>query len=68
MSYKAEVIADNSGEWVSNALRFATNPEAEAYVADLKWRWTSVRSTRVVQCDDPVTAKWEAGSLIHWPS
>lgn len=54
MSYKAEVIADNSGQWCSNALRFATREEAETYVSDLAWRWTSVRDTRVVECEDPV--------------
>lgn len=51
-SYKA--IADNSGQWCGNALRFATRDEAEAYVADLAWRWTAVRDARVVECDDPV--------------
>lgn len=55
MSYKAEVIADNSGNWVSNMLRFETEAQAQAYVKDLAFRWTSVRDTRVVQCDDPVT-------------
>lgn len=55
MSYKAEVIADNSGKWVSNSLRFATEAEAERYVKDLAMRWMSVRDMRVVQCDDPVT-------------
>jgi hypothetical protein len=54
-SWKAEVIADNSGQWVSNALRFATATEAERYVSDLAMRWTAVRQTRVVECDDPVT-------------
>ena len=59
-SYKAEVIADSSGTWCGNGLRFATEAEAQAYVKDLEWRWTSVRETRVVPCDDPVTEKREA--------
>jgi hypothetical protein len=54
MSYKAEVIADSSGEWVANGLRFATEAEARAYVDDLAGRWTAVRQTRVVACEDPV--------------
>ncbi len=54
MSFKAEVIADSSGKWCGNALRFATREEAEHYVADLMMRWTAVRDTRVVECDDPV--------------
>lgn len=54
MSWKPEVIADNSGKWVSNMLRFATREEAEQYVYDLAMRWTAVRDTRVVECDEPV--------------
>lgn len=48
MSYKAEVIADSSGQWCGNALRFATRKEAEDNVADLMMRWLAVRETRVV--------------------
>lgn len=55
MSYKVEVIADDSGVWVSNALRFATEREANAYGHDLAYRWTAVREFRVVPTDDPVT-------------
>lgn len=54
-SWKAEVIADSSGKWCSNMLRFPSREQAENYVADLMMRWTSVRDTRVVECDDPVT-------------
>lgn len=54
MSWKAEVIADSSGQWAGNMLRFATREKAEAYVLDLASRWTLVRDTRVVECDDPV--------------
>ena len=32
MSFKPEVIADSSGQWCGNALRFATREEAEANV------------------------------------
>jgi hypothetical protein len=60
-SWKAEVIADSSGEFCSNALRFATKAEAEGYVADLEWRWTAVREKRVVECDDPVNYKFSDG-------
>jgi hypothetical protein len=54
MSYKAEVIADSSGEWVANALRFPTREMAEKYGADLSMRWTAVREWRVVESEDPV--------------
>ena len=53
MSFKPEVIADSSGQWCGNALRFATREEAEANVQDLMMRWFAVRDTRVVGCDDP---------------
>ena len=57
MSFKAEVIADASGQWTSNALRFATEQEAKIYVDDLFMRWTAVRESRVVECDDPVNTQ-----------
>lgn len=66
-SYKAEVIADNSGQWVGNGLRFASVAEAEAYVRGLASRWTLVRDTRVVPCDDPVTHAWVGGRLVDLP-
>jgi hypothetical protein len=52
MAYKAEVIADSSGNWAGNALVFATEAEAEAYVLDLARRWTLVRETRTVETDE----------------
>lgn len=58
MSWKAEVIADSSGQWVGNALRFATREEAEVYVIDLMMRWTAVRETRVEPSADPVNSGW----------
>ena len=65
MSYVAEVIADDSGTWAGNSLRFATEDEAKLYVADLASRWTLVRETRVVQSDDPVNYKIEHGKLVR---
>jgi hypothetical protein len=53
-SYKVEVVADDSGEWCGNELRFALKDEAEAYAADLSGRWLAVRAWRVVGSDDPV--------------
>lgn len=55
MSWKPEVIADSSGKWSGNALRFETKHEAEVWVQDLMMRWFAVRDTRVVECDDPVS-------------
>lgn len=65
MSWKPEVIADSSGKWAGNSLRFATKAEAEANVENLMMRWTSVRETRVVECDDPVNYAWRDGRLVN---
>jgi hypothetical protein len=62
MSYKAEVLTGRSGgTWVGNGCRFATHPEACAYITDLMYRWTSVTDTRVVKCDDEVNSEWKEG-------
>lgn len=51
-SYKVEVIADNSGVWVGNALRFKTMKDATAAGRDLFARWTLVREYRVVEAEE----------------
>lgn len=65
MSYKAEVIADNSGQWCSNQLRFATEDEARIYGTDLSRRWTLVRQLRVSTSDEPVNARMVGSRLEH---
>ena len=61
MSWKPEVIADRSGQWTGNALRFATYQEARENVLDLMNRWTAVTGWRVVESDDPVNYRWVDG-------
>ena len=63
MSFKPEVIADASGKWCGNALRFATHEEAEAKVQDLMMRWFAVTETRVAESDDPVNYRYIDGRL-----
>lgn len=65
MSWKPEVIADSSGKWTPNGLRFATREEAEANVKDLSYRWSAVREIRVVESDDPVNYAWRNGKLVN---
>ena len=65
MAWKPEVIADNTGKWAGNALRFATKEEAEANVLDLSMRWLAVRDTRVVEVDEPVNYRWIAGKGLE---
>jgi hypothetical protein len=50
--YRVEVIADSSGKWCGNAIRFDTVDEGKAYGADLASRWTLVRAWRVVDGDE----------------
>lgn len=51
-SFAAEVIADSSGKFCGNALRFPTREAAEAYARDLSSRWMMVREWRVVESAD----------------
>jgi len=53
MSWKAEVFTE--GKWYSNAIRVATQEEAEAYGRDLLNRWLVPTDMRTVESDDPVT-------------
>ena len=64
MSFKPQVIADRSGQWSENSLRFATQEEAEASAADLASRWLLVIAHRAVPSDDPVNYAWKDGQLV----
>jgi hypothetical protein len=70
MCFKPEVIADSSGKWTGNALRFETEQEAKTYVDDLMMRWTLVRDTRIVTSEEPENARLQLVSennfrLVH---
>jgi hypothetical protein len=58
MSWKIEVVVDDSGEWESDPLRFESEREALAYARDLEFRWSAVRDKRVVKSEDPVNDSW----------
>jgi hypothetical protein len=51
-SWKVEVIADNSGKWAGNGMRYSTEAAAKDAGSSLAWRWTAVREWRVVPSDD----------------
>jgi hypothetical protein len=55
LSWAPEVIADSSGEWCRNSLRFATEREAMASARELMGRWFAVRECRAAPSSDPVT-------------
>lgn len=63
MSWAPEVVADSSGEFCGNSLRFATKEEAEANAHDLMMRWMLVTDTRAVESSDPVNYAWKDGRL-----
>jgi hypothetical protein len=68
VSFRAEVITNREGDWVSNRCRFATIEEASGYVTDLWRRWTMVTDIRVVNCDDPVNFRYINGELLAIPT
>lgn len=51
----------NTGEanLSTNALAFATEPEAKSYGQDLYMRWTLVRSFEVLPSTEKVSARWD---------
>jgi hypothetical protein len=61
MSWAPQVIADASGKFFGNALRFATYDEAYANVLALQDRWFLVREVRVIETNDPVNVRWVDG-------
>lgn len=64
-SWKPEVIADSSGKWCSNALRFATKAEADRSASDLMDRWMLVTECRATESIDPITHAIVDGKLTH---
>ena len=60
MSYKPEVIADSSGKWYGNALRFATEREALDNARDLMARWLLVLDCRAAPSADQVNYSWDS--------
>lgn len=46
--YRVEVIADSSGKWAGNGMRYTTVDEAKREAINLANRWLAVREWRVV--------------------
>jgi hypothetical protein len=60
MTWKVEVVVDDSGEWVGDPLRFETDREALAYARDLEFRCSAVRDKRLVKSEDPLNPNFGA--------
>lgn len=66
--FRVDVIADDSGKWVSNAMRYLTREDAEEAARDLEARWTLVREWRVVPdagADIGVTVRIARLGIVH---
>jgi hypothetical protein len=63
-SWAPEVQTDQTSKWYGNSLRFATQEEAEASVAELASRWFAVHSVRTVESADPVNYRFVENRLI----
>jgi hypothetical protein len=55
-SWAVEVIADDSGTWAGNGMRYPSEVSAWWAAKSLATRWTLVREVRVVESPDPVNA------------
>lgn len=62
-SFKADLIADDSGVWASNGIRLATVEEAISYAQFKEATWILVRKWPVTPTQDPVNARFEQGRL-----
>lgn len=61
MNFKPGVVTDDSGKLYTNALVFATREEAQASADELMSRWMLVRSTGVIETEDPVNYRFVDG-------
>ena len=51
-SFKVMVLADNSGKYCGNGLRFANEQAAQDYAVDLAMRWMAVSDWKVEPSED----------------
>jgi hypothetical protein len=70
MSWKVEVVMDDTGEWEGDTLRFVSEQEALAYARDLEFRCSAVRDKRIVRSEDTANHRWTPRGvrLIHAPN
>jgi hypothetical protein len=63
-SWACWVLAHGETEWATNALRFATKEEADAWGRDLLGRWTAAKETESRPSTDPVNYRWTGFDLV----
>ena len=57
-AYEVHGTGDPIGHYVKNGVRFSTKAEADAYGADLGFRWMGFSDGCSVETPDPVTHAW----------
>lgn len=57
-SFACFVKTSGDSAGATNALRFATREEADAYGIDLACRWTAVREIETREMPEPVNYRW----------
>ena len=67
VSFKVGVKTSGDTDWVCNALRFATEHEANEYGKDLDFRWMVRKELKTLPSGDAVTVEWKAGRLVFLP-
>lgn len=65
MSWKVVCIMPD-GERVSNAIRFATEKEAQASGAELLYRWMAPKSFEVEESPDEANSVWNDDSVCGY--
>lgn len=63
MSYKAEFSTDCGETYATNALRFATELEAQRYAENLALRWLAVTDYRTAESGDEINYEIADGQI-----
>lgn len=64
MSWRVEVIADQSGKWCGNGCYYPSKEAAQIAASDLAARWFLVREWRVVEDSKRATHDIVNGRLV----
>ncbi len=64
LSFKVEVLAEESSEWTADRVRLASHSEARGYAKSLAAHWPILRRWRVSPSADPVSHRFTEGDLV----
>lgn len=67
MRFKLGVKTAGDSDWVTNALCFETEKEAEEYGKDLYSRWIAVKETKVLPSNEPINCRFINGAIEMIP-